>query len=86
MVRKFFQLTDVLYVENLKHNLISISQLCDKAMSVIFDICTCKIIEKETNKVLFAGTRKGNVYTLSFEELKLSRCLLAREEEATTMA
>ena len=65
-------LTDVLYVENLHHNLISISQLCDKGMSVIFDNESCKIIEKSTNSIVFTGKRKGNIYTISFDDLTLS--------------
>ena len=76
-----FSLIDVLYVENLHHNLISISQLCDKGMSVIFDNESCKIIEKSTNNIVFTGKRKGNVYTISFDDLTLSRCLVATDEE-----
>jgi len=34
---------DVLYVEGLKHNLMSISQLCDKGFQVIFKTNTCEI-------------------------------------------
>jgi len=31
------EIKDVLYVEGLKHNLLSISQLCDKGLKVIFE-------------------------------------------------
>ena len=41
----------VLYVEGLKHNLLSISQLCDKDFRVCFDAHACHIIESNTNKV-----------------------------------
>ena len=77
-----FALTDVLYVDNLFHNLISISQLCDKGMNVVFDSNSCKIIEISSGKVVFTGKRKGNVYTLSFDDVTVSRCLVATEEEA----
>jgi len=77
-----FTLTNVLYVDNLRHNLISISQLCDKGMNVFFDSNTCKIIDKSSNNIVFTGKRKGNVYTLSFDNLTLSRCLVATDEEA----
>ena len=36
-----FTIKDVLLVENLKYNLISISQLCDNNFSVQFDRHTC---------------------------------------------
>ena len=54
-----FSLTNVLYVENLHHNLISISQLCDKGMNVIFDSDTCKIIDKSSNNIVFRAKEKG---------------------------
>ena len=77
-----FALADVLYVDNLYHNLISISQLSDKGMNVVFDSEICKIIDTSTGKVVFTGKRKGNIYTLSFDDVTISRCLVATEEEA----
>jgi len=35
---------DVLYIEGLKHNLLSISQLCDKAYQVIFKTNSCEFV------------------------------------------
>ena len=37
---------NVLYVEGLKHNLLSISQLCDKGNEVIFNSYSCSIVNK----------------------------------------
>ena len=54
-------------VENLKHNLISISQLCDKGYKVIFDKLRCVIENACDGKILFIGNRFGNVYTIDIE-------------------
>ena len=43
---------DVLFVEGLKHNLLSISQLCDKGYQVIFKTNTCEICLPDTKEVM----------------------------------
>ena len=55
---------DVLYVEGLKHNLLSISQLCDKEFQVIFKTNTCEICFPNTKEVMLVGKRINNVYLL----------------------
>jgi len=52
---------DVLYVEGLKHNLLSISQLCDKGDQVIFKINSCKICLPNTKEVMLIGKRINNL-------------------------
>ncbi|KAH9651322.1 Integrase catalytic domain-containing protein [Citrus sinensis] len=58
---------NVCFVENLKHNLISISQLCDKGYKVIFDKFSCVIENSCDGKTLFVGNRCGNVYIIDIE-------------------
>ena len=41
---------DVLYVEGLKHNLLSISQLCDKEYQVIFKTNSCKNMSSQLKR------------------------------------
>ena len=36
---------NVLFVKGLKHNLLSISQLCDKGMKVIFESINCQVVD-----------------------------------------
>ena len=43
----------VLLVKGLKHNLISVSQLCDKGKKVTFLQEHCMIADSKTNKLLF---------------------------------
>ena len=52
---------NVLLVDGLKHNLLSISQLCDKGNKVIFNKDVCTIESIKDNKALFIGQRIENV-------------------------
>jgi len=56
------RLDDVLLVEGLTANLITISQLCDLGLQVKFTKCECQISD-EKGEVLMRGTRsKDNCY------------------------
>ena len=57
---------EVALVDGLKHNLLSISQLCDKGNSVTFNSEACVVTNKRSNKVVLTGVRKGNVYLADF--------------------
>ena len=54
---------NVLLVKGLKHNLLSISQLCDKSYNVKFECDAC-IISNSNDVVLFRGVWKNNVHEL----------------------
>ena len=60
----------MLYVEGLKHNLLSISQLCDKSFRVCFDAYACHVIDSNTNQVIYIGRRHENVYVIHIDEIK----------------
>jgi len=60
---------DVLLVDGLKHNLLSISQLCDKCNRVFFEKSNCSIKIIKDNKVLFVGQRLDNVYVFNLNDL-----------------
>ena len=47
---------NVLLVNGLKHNLLSISQLCDKGFKVVFECMNCHVIDVRTNKDYFLWT------------------------------
>jgi hypothetical protein len=47
----FTSIKDVLYVEGLKHNLLSISQLCDKGFKIKFTKDECLIEDEVTHEV-----------------------------------
>ena len=50
-------ITNVLLVRNLKHNLLSISQLCDKGYKIKFEKDKCQI-EDNNSVIIFEGIRK----------------------------
>ncbi|MFA1236664.1 GAG-pre-integrase domain-containing protein, partial [Klebsiella pneumoniae] len=60
---------NALLVDGLKHTLLSISQLCDKGFSIVFEHDACLILDSKTKEIIFKGTRKNNVYELYLDEL-----------------
>ena len=74
---------NVLLVDGLKHNLISINQLCDKGYKVTFDKKECTIIDSKTNVITFTRIRKNNVYKIkiSYEPNNVISCLAASNDE-----
>ena len=56
---------DVLFVDGLKHNLLSVSQMCDKGCEVLFIDKDCKIRNVSSGKLVAKGVRtENNVYVL----------------------
>ena len=69
----------VLYVNGLKHNLLSISQFCDKGFKVIFEKSLCIITSPIDNDVKLIGHRHGNIYMVDLDDLPMKdgQCLVA---------
>ncbi|XP_063935540.1 uncharacterized protein LOC135147084 [Daucus carota subsp. sativus] len=61
---------EVALVSGLEHNLLSISQLCDKGFKVSFTPATCVVTKGYDNNVVLVGHRKGNVYVADFNSFK----------------
>ena len=74
---------NVFLVDGLKHNLLSISQFCDKGNSVCFTNEHCQIINNNTNQVVLEGKRKGNTYIVDLNEIPRSTfsCLSVLEDD-----
>ncbi|CAN1304210.1 Retrovirus-related Pol polyprotein from transposon TNT 1-94 [Linum perenne] len=70
---------NVLLVENLKHNLLSISQLCGTKNKVIFEPSSCCVQRISDGKVLCIGSRKNNIYTINMKNQNafLEHCFTA---------
>ena len=58
------KLKNVLFVEGLKANLISISQLCDQELFVSFSKNECRVLDKEENCVMEGSRSSDNCYML----------------------
>ena len=73
---------NVLLVNGLKYNLLSISQLCDNGNRVIFDKLHCSIESINDHKALFVINRHDNVYILYLNDLYASdvNCLYVNNE------
>ena len=54
---------NVLLVDSLKHNLLSISQICEKGFKVIFVSSHCIIKDSQNDKIIFMGYRNEIFYT-----------------------
>ncbi len=66
---------NVYYVEGLKHNLLSISQLCDKGNKVNFESNTCHIVNPKTGELICEGTRHNNVYITYLSQIPQNSAL-----------
>ncbi|KAL8099200.1 hypothetical protein AgCh_031753 [Apium graveolens] len=53
---------DVALVAGLKHNLITVSQICDRGYHVNFHEEHCEIVIKSDGKIAMTGVRHGNIY------------------------
>ena len=74
---------NVLLVDGLMHNLLSISQLSDNGYDIIFNQNSCKAISQKDGTILFNGKRKNNIYKIKLFELKSQnvKCLLSVNNE-----
>jgi hypothetical protein len=71
---------DVLLVDGLKHNLLSVSQMCDRGCEVVFTSKDCKIKSVNSGQVVAKGIRtKNNVYVLKEDR---EECHLRKHDES----
>lgn len=59
----------VLLVEGIKHNLLSIIQLCEKDYSMFFYTLSWLIEHKESRELVFKGSRIDNIYMLDMNDV-----------------
>ena len=64
---------NVLYVEGLKHGLLSVGQMCDVDYNLTFCAKVCEIRINGSNKIVGRGIKTpGNVYI--FDEIQGEKC------------
>jgi hypothetical protein len=73
-------ISNVLLVECLNFNLLSVAQLCDLGFQCIFGVDDVEIISVDGSNLIFKGFRYENLYLVDFNarESQLSTCLLAK--------
>jgi hypothetical protein len=70
---------DVLLVDGLKHNLLSVSQMCDRGCEVLFMSKHCKIKSVNSRQVVAQGIRiENNVYVLKEDR---EECHIRKHDE-----
>ena len=66
---------DVLLIENMRHNLLSVSQMCDQGHVLTFTSKDCKIRREDSGKLVATTSRTpNNIYIL--DEIKKEKCCL----------
>jgi hypothetical protein len=75
-----FSLSNILLVESLGYNLLSISQLCVSGFNYLFTNEGVTIIRRSDGSVAFKGVLKGKLYLVNFsqEKSQLDTCLVAK--------
>jgi hypothetical protein len=72
---------NVLLVEDMKHNLLILSQICDQGHKVTFDSQKCEIRREGSGKLVGIVARtSNNIYVLS--EIGNEKCFLGKEYES----
>jgi hypothetical protein len=65
----------------MKHNLLSVSQMCDQGHKVTFDSQKCEIRKEGSGKLVATTARtSSNIYVLS--EIGNEKCCLGKEDES----
>lgn len=79
----FTSIEDVLYVEGLKHKLLSISQLCNKYFKINFTKDEYLIQDEVSNEVKIIGKRCNNIFMISLDNPSLKvKCLMVSNNDS----
>lgn len=76
-------INNVLFVDGLKHNLLSISKFYDNGHEILFNKNLCSVINTSDKYIVFKGKRKGNMYKVNLSNFTLQKvvCLLSISDE-----
>ena len=79
-------ITNILLIDGLMHNLLSISQLSDNGYDIIFNQDSCRAVCQKDGTILFNGKRRNNTYKIRLSDLKEQKvkCLMSVNEEQWT--
>ena len=73
-------ISNVLHVDPLGYNLLSVSQLCEAGYNCLFTEKGVEVFKREDSSVVFMGRLKGKLYLVDFNKskAKLETCLMAK--------
>ena len=64
----FSLIENVLFLNGLKRNILSINQLYEKCFKMIFESSYCIVKEIQDDKTIFIGHKNENVYTIDIQK------------------
>ena len=77
------QISNVALLRDLKFNLISVSQLCDKGYKVVFSDNEVRINDLNQSKTLLVGKRNKDIFVIDFnDDQKLDKCLVETHDDS----
>jgi len=68
---------NVMLVESLGYNLLSVSRLADFGFNVLFTEVDCQVFRRDNHKMVFTGTCRGDLYIVDFTRT----CLIAKSSK-----
>jgi hypothetical protein len=73
-------ISNVLLVEGLGYNLLSVSQLCEMGYNCLFTIVGVEVSKRKDSSIVFTGRLKGKLYLVDFtsSKVKPETCLVAK--------
>jgi len=79
-ITKDLSISNVLLVESVSFNLLSIAQLCDLGLICTFSDSEVVVTNKEDKSLIFKGFRHGNIYLVDFSsnDASLVTCLFTK--------
>ena len=79
LLKEKFKGGNVMYVDGLKHNLLSVNQMCDQGNEVVFRSNGCVVHELDTGETVIKGIRTpNNLYILNGGQ---QQCYLSKNDE-----
>ena len=75
-------LSNVLLVDSLSYNLLSVSQLCEMGFNCLFTNEGVQILRREDSSIAFTGRLEGKLYLVDFTTTKVTpeTCLVAKSD------
>jgi hypothetical protein len=79
-ITKDLSISNVLFVESLSFNLLSVAQLCDLGLICTFDKNGVVVIHEKDKSLVFKGFRHGHIYLVDFfsKEANSMTCLFSK--------
>ena len=65
-------ITNVLHVDSLSYNLLSVSQLCEMGYNCLFSDKGVEVFRRADSSIGFTGQLKNKLYLVDFRKVKLS--------------